>query len=553
MTRRLVNKLLHRPVQTLRKSEGMHAGGTYLHAMEKLFHLEPAEAAGRALPTQRPVRAETRRRAATGRKSADHHPAAGPCDDVMASRALDYRTKPRRRNRPPPAWWRAGAPSRSSARWPFWRSSSGTPAGPRGVVIYRLLIDGLLLLAWLLSATGLGACLLRPLLRRGAAGRRGPGTWSPALRRALAFQPLRARAGARGAARPGDGVRPAPAGSGAGRAGVAGSPPRASAPARIGRPVRRANRRGAWSWLWLLAVPVRGGRGGRRDGAAGAAVEAGRAARLRRRGVPPPGAAGVVRGGADRPAEAQRVLVHAAGGGDALPAGDAPPRGGRGRGCTWRSSCTRRWWRCRWRPSRGSRWRWTSERRAGRRSRAWPRRPCRGWRSSARSRSTRAGLLLYGTLAAGLGSRRDLLPRPAPRAVAVRARPARWPGFACGTKLTAVPVILIGRAGGRRWRHVGRHALPQSTGGRCRRLRRRRRAGLSGDVFARRRVPARRPAAVLPVAHPQSRLDRQPRLPRRHGRLRQGPLQRRAGRAVEARPRPRARPARRRRPRRAAW
>jgi hypothetical protein len=51
MTRRLVNKMLHRPVQTLRNSEGMHAGGTYLHAMEKLFHLEAPEGAAGAGPS----------------------------------------------------------------------------------------------------------------------------------------------------------------------------------------------------------------------------------------------------------------------------------------------------------------------------------------------------------------------------------------------------------------------------------------------------------------------------------------------------------------------
>jgi glutamyl-tRNA reductase len=50
MTRRLVNKMLHRPVQTLRSTEGMHAGGTYLHAMEKLFQLEAPEGARESAP-----------------------------------------------------------------------------------------------------------------------------------------------------------------------------------------------------------------------------------------------------------------------------------------------------------------------------------------------------------------------------------------------------------------------------------------------------------------------------------------------------------------------
>jgi glutamyl-tRNA reductase len=41
LTRRIVNKLLHDPISMLRKSEGMHgASSQYLHAMERLFHLE---------------------------------------------------------------------------------------------------------------------------------------------------------------------------------------------------------------------------------------------------------------------------------------------------------------------------------------------------------------------------------------------------------------------------------------------------------------------------------------------------------------------------------
>jgi glutamyl-tRNA reductase len=43
MTRRLVNKLLHSPIRTLKTSEGQHTGLTYLHAMEKLFDLEKGE------------------------------------------------------------------------------------------------------------------------------------------------------------------------------------------------------------------------------------------------------------------------------------------------------------------------------------------------------------------------------------------------------------------------------------------------------------------------------------------------------------------------------
>ena len=43
LARRIVNKLLHGPVHTLRHAGGPHAGDSvpYLHAMEKLFGLEP--------------------------------------------------------------------------------------------------------------------------------------------------------------------------------------------------------------------------------------------------------------------------------------------------------------------------------------------------------------------------------------------------------------------------------------------------------------------------------------------------------------------------------
>jgi glutamyl-tRNA reductase len=44
LTRRIVNKLLHDPVTMLRKSEGMHGtSAQYLHALERLFHLEDRE------------------------------------------------------------------------------------------------------------------------------------------------------------------------------------------------------------------------------------------------------------------------------------------------------------------------------------------------------------------------------------------------------------------------------------------------------------------------------------------------------------------------------
>jgi glutamyl-tRNA reductase len=76
MARRLVNKMLHRPVQTLRKSEGMHAGGTYLHAMEKLFHLDAADAAGEPSPAEAPAPAPAPSPADPG--------AAAPGDDSPA-------------------------------------------------------------------------------------------------------------------------------------------------------------------------------------------------------------------------------------------------------------------------------------------------------------------------------------------------------------------------------------------------------------------------------------------------------------------------------------
>ena len=45
MTRRVVNKLLHKPVQALRRSEGTHTpAGQYLHAVEKLFQVGDAPA-----------------------------------------------------------------------------------------------------------------------------------------------------------------------------------------------------------------------------------------------------------------------------------------------------------------------------------------------------------------------------------------------------------------------------------------------------------------------------------------------------------------------------
>ena len=42
LTRRIVNKLLHDPITMLRRSESLHGTTSqYLHALERLFHLDP--------------------------------------------------------------------------------------------------------------------------------------------------------------------------------------------------------------------------------------------------------------------------------------------------------------------------------------------------------------------------------------------------------------------------------------------------------------------------------------------------------------------------------
>ncbi|MBV8781626.1 MAG: hypothetical protein JO353_09530, partial [Phycisphaerae bacterium] len=45
MTRRIVNKLLHDPVEALKHGDSTHglAAERYLHAMEKMFHLDSGE------------------------------------------------------------------------------------------------------------------------------------------------------------------------------------------------------------------------------------------------------------------------------------------------------------------------------------------------------------------------------------------------------------------------------------------------------------------------------------------------------------------------------
>src|SRR5206468_835722 len=40
LARRIVNKLLHNPIQALKESGDHPAGAPYLHALEKLFHLD---------------------------------------------------------------------------------------------------------------------------------------------------------------------------------------------------------------------------------------------------------------------------------------------------------------------------------------------------------------------------------------------------------------------------------------------------------------------------------------------------------------------------------
>src|SRR5688572_12994415 len=84
----------------------------------------------------------------------------------MPSRAPDQRRKqespqPGR----PPGWWRRGrmvAAVSAAAALAIVFAYSGASAG---LVLYRLLVDGLFLLAWLLSATGLGAGLMPALVR----------------------------------------------------------------------------------------------------------------------------------------------------------------------------------------------------------------------------------------------------------------------------------------------------------------------------------------------------------------------------------------------------
>jgi len=53
LARRIVNKLLHDPVRTLRDAADSHgAGAQYLHALERLFRLEPAGTNGEADPAE---------------------------------------------------------------------------------------------------------------------------------------------------------------------------------------------------------------------------------------------------------------------------------------------------------------------------------------------------------------------------------------------------------------------------------------------------------------------------------------------------------------------
>ena len=52
LARRIVNKLLHDPIQTLRQSDTLHGPATqYLHAMEKLFGLDQHDASAKSKGT----------------------------------------------------------------------------------------------------------------------------------------------------------------------------------------------------------------------------------------------------------------------------------------------------------------------------------------------------------------------------------------------------------------------------------------------------------------------------------------------------------------------
>jgi glutamyl-tRNA reductase len=54
LTRRIVNKLLHDPIRTLRGAEGPHGSAAYLHAMEKLFQLDESADPGNPAAPQTP-------------------------------------------------------------------------------------------------------------------------------------------------------------------------------------------------------------------------------------------------------------------------------------------------------------------------------------------------------------------------------------------------------------------------------------------------------------------------------------------------------------------
>jgi hypothetical protein len=172
----------------------------------------------------------------------------------VASRTLDYRSKQTPPDGPgPSAWWRGGrlipyvAAAAGLALVLFYADAS------RDLVAYRLTVDGLLLLAWLLSSAGLGAFLLRPLLRRerpgatlyfvtsaaaglgvlslcvlglGLAGLLGQVTSFALLLSGLALGAVALRAHLRERGASGQG-QPGPVAAG----------------------------QTAWSWLWLLAVP----------------------------------------------------------------------------------------------------------------------------------------------------------------------------------------------------------------------------------------------------------------------------------------------------------
>ena len=130
MTRRLVNKLLHSPIRTLRTSEGQHTGLTYLHAMEKLFDLGERDDESKAAASPdgeiEPVKDEP------------DGAAAEPADDRAANRGGARRRPPstsagRRGGRSSGPLCSCPLSRYSGGSERYWRlPASGLGCGPRG-------------------------------------------------------------------------------------------------------------------------------------------------------------------------------------------------------------------------------------------------------------------------------------------------------------------------------------------------------------------------------------------------------------------------------------